>query len=109
MNAATDVVRGVSDTGNIWNYDCNGGEPVESLKDSRLSLPETGGTCDAALYLKPQVAACLNGDKATLADPLVASLAARLVKSYQLSTDGEYAATVARFCRASMALLTSKN
>ena len=107
VNAAADAARGVSDIGNTWNYDCGGGEPVESLKAARLSLPETGGTFDAAQYLKPELAACLNGDADTLADPLVAALAARLARSYQSATEEEYEATVARFCRASMAELTA--
>ena len=107
VNAAVSAARGVSEKGNAWDYNCKGGEPVEALKADRLSLPETGGTFDAASYLKPELAACLSGDKATLADPLVASLAASLARSYQLSTDEEYAATIARFCRASMAELTA--
>ena len=72
---------------------------MESLIADKLSLPETGGTFDAASYLKPELAVCLDGDKATLADPLVASLAASLARSYQLSTDEEYAGTIVRFCR----------
>ena len=80
---------------------------MESLIADRLSLPVTGGTFDAAAYLKPELAACLNGEPSALADPLVAEVAAGLVRSYQLATDDEYAATVARFCRASMAELTA--
>ena len=72
---------------------------MESLIADKLSLPETGGTFDAASYLKPELAVCLDGDKATLADPLVVSLAASLARSYQLSTDEEYAGTIVRFCR----------
>ena len=107
MNAATTAACGDPDTGNTGNYERHGGEPVESLQADKLSLPEIGGTFDAAAYLKPELAACLNGEPAALADPLVAGVAASLVRSYQLATDDEYAATVARFCRASMAELTA--
>ena len=41
-------------------------------------------------------------------DPLVAAVAAGMLRSYQLATDAEYAATIARFCRANMAELTRR-
>ena len=72
----------------------------------RLSLPERGGTFDAAAYLAPHLAACLSGDPANRIDPLVAAVTASMLRSYQLATDAEYAATIARFCRAHMAELT---
>ena len=96
----------MKDMGNTWNYDGKGAEPVESLIAERLSLPERGGTFDAAAYLTPHLAACLSGDPATRTDPLVAAVAAGMLRSYQLATDAEYAATIARFCRANMAGLT---
>ena len=66
VNAAASCACGVSDPGKIWNYDCSGGEPVETLKAERLSLPETGGTFDAARYLKPQLAASVSYTHLTL-------------------------------------------
>ena len=107
MHAAVPT-RGVPDTGDGWDYETKCGTVKGTfLKANILSIPQEGGTFDAASYLCPQLAAYLEAGLGSLTDPLVASAAASLHRSCQMATDEEYAATLARLYKAKMAVFSA--
>ena len=107
MHAAVPT-RGVPDTGDGWDYETKCGTVKGTfLKANLLSIPQEGGTFDAASYLCPQLAAYLEAGLESLTDPLVASAAASLHRSCQMATDDEYAATLARLYQAKMTVFSA--
>ena len=58
--------------------------------------------------MSPQLAAYLDGGPEALADPLVAAAAASRLRSCQMATSSEYAATVARLYKARMAVFSAQ-
>ena len=109
IDAASTDSRGVSDMEDIWDYETTGGTEMGThLNAALLSLPEEGGTFDIAQFLSPELAAYLDAGPEALADPLVAAAAASRLRSCQMATSSEYAATIARLYKARMAVFSAQ-
>ena len=108
VDAASTDSRGVPDMETSWTYETGSKVLGTSLNADLLSIPEEGGTFDVARFLSPQLADYLEGGPEALSDPLVAAAAASHIRSCQMATAAEYAATVARLCRARMAVLSAQ-